>query len=147
MYVDLILDAEGIKWYSPTDWWQRYSMFRDLNEFAALRPPICDLFLLMQEVGLFSEKALDIMAKTWKDISVSNTTRWGNYLIVNQVFVKKCEAKALLSSGTTSETLERIIDEFLYPLCGLDLRVIQVTAEELQERRERHLRFIQGEYH
>ena len=86
-------------------------------------------------------------AKTWKDISVSNTTRWGNYLIVNQVFVKKCEAKALLSSGTTSETLERIIDEFLYPLCGLDLRVIQVTAEELQERRERHLRFIQGEYH
>jgi len=147
LYVDLILDAEGVKWYSPTDWWQRYSMFRDLNEFAALKPAICNLFLLMQEVGLFSEKALDIMAKTWKDISIANTTRWGNYLIVNQAFVKKCEAKALLSSGTTSETLDRIIDEFLYPLCGLDLRVIQVTAEELQERRERHLRFIQKEYY
>jgi hypothetical protein len=70
----------------------------------------------MQEVGLSSEKALDIMAKTWKDISIAKTTRWGNYLIVNQAFVKECEAKALLSSGTTSETLDGIIDQFLYPL-------------------------------
>jgi len=146
LYVDLVSDEEGIKWYSPTDWWKRYSMVRDLTEFAALRPPICNLFLLMKEVGLFSEKVLAMMAKTWKDVSVSSTTRWGNYLAINQAFVKECEAKDLLSSGTTSETLDRITDEFLYPLCGLDLQVIRVTADELQERRERHLRFIQGEY-
>ncbi|MCX6642374.1 MAG: hypothetical protein NTV15_03175 [Candidatus Bathyarchaeota archaeon] len=145
LYVDLVSDEEGIKWHSPTDWWKRYSMVRDLTEFAAPRPPICALFLLMQEVGLFSEKALAIMAKTWKDVSVSSTTRWGDYLIVNQAFIKECKAKVSFTSGTTSETLDRITDEFLYPLCGLDLQVVQVTADELQERRERRLRFIQGE--
>lgn len=146
LYVDLVSDEEGLKWYSPTDLWKRYSKVLDSTEFVAIRPSICDLFLLMQEVGLFSEKALAVMAKTWKDVSISPTTRWGNYLIVNKAFVKECGAQALISSGATSEKLERITDEFLYPLCGLDLQVIHVTAGKLQERRERHLRFIHEQY-
>ncbi len=146
LYVDLVSDEEGIKWSSPTDWWKRYGMVRDLTGFETLRPRICDLFLLMSEVGLFSEKVLAIMAKTWKEVTVSSTTRWGTYLAINQAFVKECEAKALLSSGATGEASDRITDEFLYPLCGLDLQVTRVTADELQERRDRHLRFTQGEY-
>ena len=145
LYVDLTLNEERLQWYSPTDWWQRYSMLQDLSEFTVLEPPICNIFLVMQEVGLFSQKALDIMAKTWKDISITKTTRWGSYVTVNQTFLKECEKKGLLSSGITNEAQEQIIDQFLYPLCGLDLGMVKVTAEELQATREQHLGFMYGE--
>ena len=145
LYVDLTLNEERLEWYSPTDWWQRYSMLQDLSEFTVLEPPICNIFLVMQEVGLFSPNALDIMAKTWKDITIAKTTRWGSYVTVNQTFLEECEKKGLLSSGITDEAQEQIIDQFLYPLCGLDLGMVEVTVEELQARREQHLRFMYGE--
>jgi hypothetical protein len=146
VYVDLVSNEEGLKWYSPTEWWKRYGMVQNLSEFTILKPRICDLLVLMREVGLFSEKALGIMESIWKDVSITSTTRWGDYLKVNQAFLEECSRQGLLASQTRCEELERITDEFLYPLSGLDLRVIQISDEELRQRRERHLRFLSDEY-
>lgn len=144
LYVDLVSDEEGLKWYSPTDLWKGAGIMLGSSAFES---PICNLFLLMYETGLFSEEALNVMAETWKDISISSTTHWVDYLPVNQAFMTGCGTRALLSSEATSEALTRIADEFLYPLCALDLRENQVSAGELRERRERHLHFVNREYY
>jgi hypothetical protein len=145
LYVDLISKEGGLEWYSPTDWWRRYAMLQDLREFSVLKPPVCNIFLVMQEIGLFSQKALDIMTKTWKDITIGKTTRWGSYVAVNEAFLRECDAERALPSRIASEAQDQIIDQFLYPLCGLDLGVVEVTVEELQARREQHLGLLYGE--
>ena len=144
LYVDLVSNEEELNWHSPTDLWKGYGL---MIGSSALEPPICNLFLLMHETGLFSEEALNVMAETWKDISISSTTRWADYLPVNQAFMTGCDRRALLSSEATSEAMTRIADEFLYPLCVLDLQAKKVSAGELRERRERHLHFLNREYY
>ena len=113
LYVDLVSDEQGLKWHSPTDLWKRLARLRGVSPFV---PPICDLFLLMHQVGLFGDRALRVMAETWNNVDISSTTRWAQYLPVNQAFLRQCGSQGLLSSSASDEALAQIADEFLYPL-------------------------------
>lgn len=143
LYVDLVSDEQGLSWYSPTDLWERLVKVGSVHPFM---PTICELFLLMHQSGLFRDKALRVMAETWKNVGIYSTTRWAQYLSVNQAFLRQCRNQGLLSSSASDEALARIADEFLYPLCGLDLGRRNVPIDELQQRRIQHLHFLEGEY-
>lgn len=143
LYVDLVSDEQGLSWYSPTDLWKRLAKVGSVHLFV---PTICELFLLMHQNGLFRDKALRVMAEMWKNVGIDSATRWAQYLSVNQVFLRKCRNQGLLSSTASDEALTRVADEFLYPLCGLDLGRTNVPIEELQQRRAQHLHFLGREY-
>lgn len=142
LYVDLVSDEHGLSWYSPTDLWKRLAKVGSVHSFV---PTICELFLLMHQSGLFREKALHVMAETWKNVSIYSTTRWVQYLSVNQAFLRQCRDQGLLSPTASDEALAQVADEFLYPLCGLDLGRRNVPIDELQQRRIQHLHFLEGE--
>jgi hypothetical protein len=142
LYVDLMSDEQGLSWYAPTDLWKRLAKVGSVHSFE---PTICKLFLLMHQSGFFQEKALNVMAEIWKNVIIHSTTRWAQYMSVNHNFLRQCGMQGILSQTANNEALARVADEFLYPLCGLDLGRRNVPIDQLQQRRIRHLRFLEGE--
>ena len=60
--------------------------------------------------------------------------------------MRKCGKHGFLSSEATANVLDCIADKFLYHLCGLDLQQLRVSTDELRERREEHLEFLNKDY-
>ncbi|MEV8545619.1 hypothetical protein [Streptomyces sp. NPDC051572] len=129
LYVDYVTTEGDSAWITPA----RLSDLK-LSSWPSM---VIDLALALHRFGCTSEKGLEIIAKEWSGVSLADDTHWGVVEQVNRSILEMLEAAGLCSADLTQRDVRLAVEQWTFPLGGLDLSAIKVTKTELAAERER----------
>jgi len=129
LYVDYVTTEGDSAWITPA----RLSDLK-LSSWPSM---VIDLALALHRFGCTSEEGLEIIAKEWSGVSLADDTHWGVVEQVNRSILEKLEAAGLCSADLTQRDVRLAVEQWTFPLGGLDLSAIKVTKTELAAERER----------
>ena len=130
LYVDYVEDEEGPRWITPDA--QDDLLF-------AYSAPIQDLVLSLHRVGCTSRAGLKVVADNWRRQRVEDSTHWQVVRELNRQVVEELTQQRLRLPEATSEDANRVIERWTFPLSGLELTQLEVSMQELEEQRARHV--------
>ncbi len=127
IYVDYVARDEGHCWVAPFP----NTTIVALHYFS---PRVLHVVSALEEVGCFDAKALEIIAATWRPLSLTPEFHCEELRALNRKTLATMEANGLLRPAA-DETHATVIDEWLFPLYSLDLATeIPVNKDELRAR-------------
>ena len=130
LYVDYVEDEEGARWITPDA--------RDDLIFS-YSTPIQDLVLSLHRIGSTSRAGLQVIADAWRGQSIEDSTHWQEARALNRRIVEDLVKKGLSLPDASNEDADRVTDRWTFPLSGLDLAQLEVSMEELEAQRARHV--------
>lgn len=134
LYVDYVEREGETEWRSPVGAAER--MLETGTLVSRFSPWSSDLLLAMNESGLLEPEPLRLLGETWEEVELTPEFRWGDCLQLNRDWLESCHEADVISPDAEEGQLGLILDRFLFPLCGLDLRRNDVL-DEMRERQER----------
>ncbi|MFD4620344.1 AbiV family abortive infection protein [Streptomyces sp. NPDC058475] len=129
LYVDYVTSEGDSAWITPA----RLSDLK-LSSWPSM---VVDLALALHRLGCTSEKGLEIIAKEWDGFSLDDDTHWVNVEAINKRILNKLHAAGLFSDDLTQANMRLALEQWIFPLGGVDLSPIKVTKTELLAERER----------
>ena len=130
LYVDYVRDEDGSRWVSPAA--------RDSLVFGHLAVPL-DLVISLDRIGCTSREGLDVIAETWSDVVITDTTHWQEIRALNKRIAETLIDRGLHSSDAEDEDAARVIDRWSFPLTQLDLGLVEIDTQDLEAQRARRL--------
>lgn len=118
-YVDAVYSGAGLEWLRPG---ATVELIKSVRSFARHDPQvrrICTVLLDLHAAGLLQPDALKILRSLWAGAELDDSTGWRVYDALNREFVDRCHAQGLV---TNEMHIDRVVDWFLFPLCGVRLR-------------------------
>ncbi|MFI9569721.1 AbiV family abortive infection protein [Streptomyces rishiriensis] len=129
LYVDYVTSEGDSAWITPA----RLSDLK-LSSWPSM---VVDLSLALHRLGCTSEKGLEIIAKEWDGFSLDDDTHWVKVEAINKRILNKLHAAGLCSDDLTRADIRLALEQWIFPLGGVDLSPIKVTKTELLAERER----------
>lgn len=129
LYVDYVTSEGDSAWITPA----RLSDLK-LSSWPSM---VVDLALALHRLGCTSEKGLEIIAKEWAGFSLDDDTHWVKVEAINKRILNKLHAAGLCSDDLTRADIRLALEQWIFPLGGVDLSPIKVTKTELLAERER----------
>ncbi|MGW3287524.1 hypothetical protein ACWDR3_23110 [Streptomyces sp. NPDC001002] len=129
LYVDYVTNEGDSAWITPAavdDQW--------LSHWPSM---VIDLALALHRFGCTTKEGLEIIAKEWSGVALTDDTHWGVVETTNQSILEKLEGAGLFSADLTQRDLHLAREQWTFPLGGIDLGAIKVTKTELLAERER----------
>lgn len=131
LYVDYVQHEDGATWVTPA---QRHRLGFWPNT------AVQKLVLGMHRSGVTSRQGLDVLASVWSGQVIENATRWPVVAGLNHKVLAQLHDDGVVLPEGTSADARRVINQWTFPLHGLELREIDVKIKDLQDRRERRER-------
>lgn len=128
LYVDYVQRDEGCEWWDPArteEWFKGTSL-----------PASVKLARHFHAAGFSAAEALATVAELWRAIPLAGDTRCQVILTANHQTLEFLNARGLLLEQP-QDVYQHIMREWQFPMHGLDLSPIKVSAETLRER-QRH---------
>jgi len=131
IYVDYIESNGDHIWLTPKRFYHpEMSSYTDY-----LRPKVMEVATALWKAGCTKSDALMLIAKNWRSIQMTDDFSWQQLKELNRKTLKDLDNNNLLPSQPES-VYSTIIEEWLFPLHSLDIRIIQVDKQKLKEIRE-----------
>jgi hypothetical protein len=132
LYVDYVTYEGGSFWTMP-------ATRGDLTSapWPDMVSMVIDLALALHRFGCTSETGLKIIAKEWDGVSVEDDTHWSEIEAINKRILQQLDAADLCSGDLTQADVRLALGQWTFPLGGVNLTPIKVTATELQNERDR----------
>jgi hypothetical protein len=128
-YVDYVKEEEGHRWVTP-----------DSNWYPTVDYPAqitADLVLAMGRVGLLTFEGLAVVAKNWRDVTMSDSTGFYEHFQIASRVMNELMGKRLHSPKATDADFSLVAERWPFPLNSIELRKIEVSGSELDTRRAR----------
>ncbi|MET7782610.1 hypothetical protein ABZU94_19255 [Streptomyces mirabilis] len=129
LYVDYVTSEDDSAWITPA----RLSDLK-LTSWPSMA---VDLALALRHLGCTTQAGLEIIAKEWDGFSLDDDTHWAKVEAINKSILIKLHAAGLCSSDLTRVDVRLALEQWIFPLGGVDLSQIKVTKTELLAERER----------
>lgn len=125
LYVDYVARDEGHHWADPAG-------FEDLMLGCVSEPAALRSARSLFGVGLSCGGALRVVAEIWRRWPVEATTHWTELRRMNYRTLEALESVRLLGAESGG-TYSWVVDEWQFPMYGLDLSLNRVSLEALRE--------------
>jgi hypothetical protein len=130
IYIDFVENDGEHVWHDPM-------MLEQLGIPMSGRfaPSVVRLVTALGDAGCFDAPALKVVADVWRPVAIDDEFPWHSLREVNRKTLQLMEESCLLNPGS-DETYARVVDEWPFPMYGLDLRRKRVDKNELREIRD-----------
>jgi hypothetical protein len=128
LYVDLIHDDDGDRWVGPGE--------RDALLFGGPSPAVASLIGSLHRVGATSSAGLEIVSCCWSKVELADDTHWQEVRAINFEVTEMLADAGLARDDLGEEDVGRVVECWGFPLAGLDLSELPVSAEELERERQ-----------
>ena len=130
IYVDYVESDGEHRWHDPL-------RFEELSLpfLMSHRNPVLRLMNALDDVGCLAPRALEVMAGTWRPVTVDDGFSWDALRELNLTTLKRMKDKGVLANQA-QELTNTIVNEWLFPLYPLDLRKERVDKSELTRLQE-----------
>lgn len=128
IYVDYVVSDEGAMWLRP----MTKSPVIDGGD-VRLRRKAHSLVLSLHSFGFTNAHALAVVAREWRTQVPSDELRWTALREFNIRTLKQLDG-AGLARRTTKGVVSPIVNDWLFPLYGVDLSEQKVSLDELRKR-------------
>ncbi|MGA5035513.1 hypothetical protein ACPCA8_00485 [Streptomyces capoamus] len=129
LYVGYVTSEGDSAWITPA----RLSDLQ-LHSWPSM---VVDLALALHRLGCTSEKGLEIIAKEWDRFPLDDDTHWVKVQAINKRVLSNLHAAGLCGDDLTRADIRLALEQWIFPLGGVDLSLIRVTKTELLAERER----------
>ncbi|MEU1200977.1 hypothetical protein ABZ446_32810 [Streptomyces sp. NPDC005813] len=129
LYVDYVTSEGDSAWITPA----RLSDLK-LSSWPSM---VVDLALALHRFGCTSKEGLEIIAKEWEGVSLDDDTHWVKVEAINKSILEKLGTAGLYSNDLTQVDVRLALEQWIFPLGGVDFSPIKVTKTELLAERER----------
>jgi hypothetical protein len=130
MYVDYVHNEDGDVWISPALYDKAYFGYST---------PVEDLVVALYRLGCTTRSGLAIIGEAWMGKSLDNHTHWQEIAQVNRHIVSQLVDNGILLPEATPIDAALVINQWAFPLGGLDLREKDVPISELEAKRQHRL--------
>ncbi|WP_418959140.1 hypothetical protein [Streptomyces tritici] len=128
LYVDYVTSEGESVWITPA---------RLSDGTLSFGPSmVVDLALALHRLGCLSAKGLEIVSKEWAGFPLGDDTHWVQVEAINKSVLNEVHAAGLCSENATRADVRLALQQWIFPLGGLDLSSIKVTKTELLAQRE-----------
>lgn len=136
LYVDYIEAGDGRRcWTGPAERAARF------DEPYVHPLPACKAVSLvgaMDRVGLLTEDGLHATRDAWGDTPVDNHTMHFTELVrINEAVIRNLESRGGVAPDCTRGDIGYVMQNWIFPLIGLDLTLQKVKVSELKKEQER----------
>jgi hypothetical protein len=129
LYVDYVTSEGDSAWITPA----RLSDLK-LSSWPSM---VIDLALALHRFGCTSKEGLEIIAKEWVGVSLDDDTHWVKVEAINKSILEKLGTAGLYSNNLTQVDVRLALEQWIFPLGGVDFSPIKVTKTDLLAERER----------
>ncbi len=131
IYVDYMENDGEHQWLSP----ERYDTMLENRLSFELVPKVIQLSATLHSLGISKPKALELIASKWRPIKMDDSFSWQDLRTLNKETLEELENKRLLENS--NESTERdIIDNWLFPIYSIKIRIVEVDKKKLREIQE-----------
>jgi len=99
-------------------------------------PKILEVAYALWKIGCTKPDSLSIIAEQWRTVEISDDSSWQEIRKLNHHTLEKLASKNLIIEQPDS-VHSTIIDNWLFPLHSLDIRIIKVDKSHLKEARDK----------
>lgn len=138
IYVDYIETDEGPRWVSPA-WRDDVTLWGPSRATA--------LVGALDRAGLLTMDGLKLIATEWNGVVFDDDSHWQEVERRTWAVLRGAEAAGLFSSELTSRDTSLILGSWGFPLHSLDLRLKQVTDEELRAEQKEGMDRLAAEWY
>jgi len=132
IYVDYVENEGKHYWLTP----KRYYHPELYPSLLYLAPSVYEVASALWNVGCTKPAALLSIAKIWRTLELSDDFHWPKLRDLNIKTLEQLDKQKLLNTQE-SKYFSIIIDKWMFPLHGLNIRIINVDKETLKEIRDR----------
>jgi len=132
MYVDLVEEDSKLRWQTPDFWIEEAKLIKEC------RPAICNLLIKTTESGLLTAHALKVLRQVWSKISLTPVTPWNECYQANIRFMQQVIKNDDID--IPEHVAAMVLNEFLFPLTGLNLSEEKIEHKSLEEKRNEAIR-------
>lgn len=137
MYVDYVTDEHGEgHWVSPAN---RAEIYSEFSSPATPPSAIIEMVAAMRAIGLLTSDGLDAIRATWDGEAVDDSMRWVDLRPMNVEVINKLDASRGGYAELDLPALRTVVNGWIFPMAGLDLKLAKVDRAELQRVRDRQL--------
>ncbi|HEY2565588.1 MAG TPA: hypothetical protein VGI44_17900 [Acidimicrobiales bacterium] len=130
LYVDYVSTEGKCFWVTPAS--------RD--DYPALRPSlIIEVVIALRRVGCTGFDGLEIIAKAWHGIEITNDTHWQTVASINREIINRLHREGLFTPDVTTRDISLVREHWTFPLTAVDLEEIKVSPASLQAKRDQWL--------
>lgn len=130
LYVDYVGLEGGDEWVTPAS--------RD-GYGTAWRAAAPKLVLALARSGVTTRESLGVVARQWRGVVIDESTNWQVAAGRNRLILDELRVRGLVSDAATAKDLHSVLDEWTFPMAGLQMSEIAVPASDLEAQRERWL--------
>lgn len=131
LYVDYVENDGEHYWLTP----KRYYHSEMYTSTFYLTPSVYDVASSLWYAGCTKPNALLSIANIWRSIELSDDSHWSTLRDLNIKTLEELDKLNLLNAEKP-KYISTIIDRWLFPLHGLDIRIIKVNKDKLKETRD-----------
>lgn len=131
IYVDYMENDGEHQWLSP----ERYDTMLESRLSFELVPKVIQLSATLYSLGISKPKALELIASKWRPIKMDDSFSWQDLRTLNKETLEELENKRLLENSNES-TKRDIIDNWLFPIYSIKIRIVEVNKKKLREIQE-----------
>ena len=126
LYVDYVEYDGEYGWNTPSLYDHLPSMIYDVVGVVGLAN-------LMHRAGFHKPAALAIIAREWRGFQFDENTHWSDYRQQNIKTLEEMRSARVLED-IDQHAFSRIVDEWLFPLHGVDIGLKQVDRDDLRRQ-------------
>lgn len=126
LYVDYLGTDEGDRWVTPAS--------RD-SYGTSWRPAAPRLVLALARTGVMTSAGLDIVRMCWRGKSLDDETHWAVASAINAEVCAQLDGIGLSSAASDADR-HRLLDEWTFPMGGLEMAEVKVSDAELTDQRD-----------
>lgn len=128
-YVDYVKGEDDHSWVTPSS--DAYPSTHWPAEITTR------LVLAMSRTGLLSRGGLDITARHWANVSVTDQTSYGEHFTLTWAVMSELVERQVFLPTATQEDFQHVAEHWPFPLYSIPLEKIPVTGAELEAQRTR----------
>lgn len=129
LYVDLVSEDHGLRWITPAE--------DEELDFAGPSSRVRDLVGSFARLGLTKSAGLALIADVWSDRMIEDETRWTEIVSINGEIAESLVDRDLLTAEAEQADIDRLVNNWGFPLGSLDLEQQDVLETELREEQQR----------
>lgn len=138
LYVDYVEDEHGDRrWTGPAE---RASIYDEPFKTPPPTSVIVDLVAAMRHVGLLTKEGLTLTMSVWDGIELTDSTHWQEVRKFNIGVLERLLASRERDPTTDEvESARFVVEHWIFPMTSLDLKMLEVSREDIEAERERRL--------
>jgi AbiV family abortive infection protein len=137
LYVDYIEDEDGSRrWTGPAD---RAAMFDEPFKYPAPPSTVIPLVDAMSRIGLLTEEGIAATRRVWNGVIADDGMHWLDLRPLSVAILDELAGHGRTYTDADRAALSYVVDNWIFPLNGLDLTIAKVDRADLERERERWL--------